>query len=271
MPEEQEISTTSNQEINQEINQEQQVESQPSAIKNPDSYNKALEQERKARKELEKKLKDLEGVEPKKYQELLAAEAKRQQQEAEAERQKLEAKGAYEALTAKQRQEHERAIAAINEQLAAATKLADDLKKQISDKDSALKERDLRDATLEAFLSANGRKSHFQKHAWRDLKDRVLATEDGNIQLLNEAGRAVVTKDGSPDWDAFMASYRDGDGGIFFEPTKKAEGGGMTSGSSKGTLTEEKSITREQAADPRYLRANGISIEDIAIGKVKIK
>lgn len=239
-------------------------------IRNPEAVLKALEAERQARKELEKRLKSYDGVDVAKYQEYTAAEQKRAEEKVEAEKRKLEEKGAYEALTAKQREEHQRELKALTDQLEAIKAEKEAVASQAKEKDTAIARMKLEGKALKAFLAENGDEQDFHEFIWDRVNKHIIQTEDGGIQVVKDNGDLWTDAKGKPlDMRGFFAQFREGRGAKFFKPTVTAEGSGMQP-SGKGSATTGKVIRRSELSNPAALRKANIKLEDIASGSVQI-
>lgn len=243
---------------------------QQTEIRNPDAVLKALEAERTARKELEKKFKAYEGIDPTKYAEYTAAEQKREQEKIDAEKKALEAKGAYEALTAKQRDEHQREMKALQDRLDALNSEKEAIANQVKDKDTAITRMKLEVKAQKAFLAESGEAEDWSEFVWDKVSKHIIQTEDGGIQIVKDNGDLWTDAKGKAlDMRGFFAVFREGRGGKFFKPTNSAEGGGFVQ--QKGQpATTVKTISREDASSPSALRKAGVSMEDIVSGKVQV-
>lgn len=239
-------------------------------IRNPDAVLKALESERAARKELEKQLKAFQGVDVSKYQEYTAAEQKRAEEKELQERKRLEEKGAYEALTAKQREEHQREIKAIQDQLEALKAEREAIATQAKEKDTAIARMKLEGKALKAFLAESGDEQDFHDFVWTKLNKHIIQTEDGGIQIIKDNGDLWTDAKGKPlDMRGLFANFREGRGAKFFKPSNAGEGGGFVSQKTTPTAPS-KIITKAQAGSRSYLVKNGISLDDIRTGKVVV-
>lgn len=239
-------------------------------IRNPDAVLKALEAERAARKELEKKFKVFEGIDPVKYQEYTAAEQKRAEEKAEAEKRKLEERGNYEALTAKQREEHQREMKAIQDQLDALKAEKEAVASQAKEKDTAIARMKLEGKALKAYLAENGdSEEDFSDFIWSKLSKHVVQTEDGGIQIIKENGDLWLDEKKNPlNLRGLFANFREGRGAKFFKPAVNAEGSGMQPSGKGGTTA--RTISREDLSNPAAMRKAGVSLSDISSGKVKV-
>lgn len=239
-------------------------------IRNPDAVLKALEAERQQRKELERQLKSFQGIDPVKYQEYTAAEQKRAEEKAEAEKRKLEERGNYEALTAKQREEHQREMKALADQLEAIKAEKEAVASQAKEKDTAIARMKLEGKALKAYLSEGGEEMDWGEFIWDRVNKHIIQTEDGGVQIIKDNGDLWTDAKGKPlDMRGFFAQFREGRGAKFFKPTVTAEGSGMQP-SGKGSATTGKVIRRSELSNPAALRKANIKLEDIASGSVQI-
>lgn len=241
----------------------------PTEIRNPDAVLKALESERAARKELEKKVKAFEGIDPAKYQEYTAAEQKRAEEKELQERKRLEEKGAYEALTAKQREEHQREIKAIQDQLEALKAEREAIVTQAKEKDTAIARMKLETKAQKAFLAENGEPDDWSDFVWDKMSKHIISTEDGGIQIIKDNGNLWTDAKGNPlDMRGLFANFREGRGAKFFKPSNAGEGGGFVP--QKGQPAAAKTISRDDLSNPSAMRKAGVTLADISSGKVKV-
>lgn len=248
----------------------QQPTTTTTEIRNPDAVLKALEAERQARKELEKKIKAFEGIDPVRYQEFTAAEQERAKEKELQERKRLEEKGAYEALTAKQREEHQREMKALADQLDALKAEKEAVASQAKEKDTAIARMKLEGKALKAYLAEGGEEMDWGEFIWDRVNKHIIQTEDGGIQIIKDNGDLWTDAKGKPlDMRGFFAQFREGRGAKFFKPTVTAEGSGMQP-SGKGSATTGKVIRRSELSNPAALRKANIKLEDIASGSVQI-
>lgn len=168
----------------QELNEDASLTTQGTNQEPGENLIKALESERKSRRELEKQLKQLqknfEGVDPEKYQSLLTQEKQRQLTEAET------------------KKEFEKTAQLQREEIA-------ELQSKILESNQSYQELQKRSLLQRAYFRSQGKDtsdpltggSYFQVF-YQQFGDRFQLEDDGSFTVLNEHGKpAYDTKNGT--------------------------------------------------------------------------
>lgn len=214
------------------------------------SATKALKEQQKAVSALEKRLKQMESIDPDRYQQLV--------KEAEVRRERdLEKQQRYEEIKAEKQQR------------------IDVLAQSNAELKQALEETKIHAAVKEAFYNAGGKRSAFSEEVPNDLspfefmyagmRQRIKFDDTGKLVVTDPTGAIELAEDGTPkSLSEKMVELSRGNMGGIFEPQGTATGGGSTNTFSKNGK-QVRVVTWEQA------QSGQVSVDDIASGKVIVQ
>lgn len=207
-----------------------------------DSGKKALEAERKRAKELEQQLKQFKGIDPNRYQELLAIEEQRKKEQQELEIKNLEEKKKFDEIIALKEKQFQEAIA--KEQ---AEKERIKLEKEQSEQNYRQKEME------SVFLNKLGAKCIGSELLLERFGKRLI-TEDGEIKI--QSGNTTIPL------NEFIESQIKTDYSYCFE-SAIANGTGLTPGSGSS-----KPMTNGMSAE-EFLKLSANQQFELANKKIK--